>query len=92
MRSDFSRPKPKLPARGFVWRCAVRRAEQVLKKLEAAPDAVETLPLFAAQIEDDEPAEPAAAHPALDLLETIDPDGLTPREALDLIYRLKHQV
>ncbi|MEL8056692.1 MAG: DNA mismatch repair protein MutS, partial [Pseudomonadota bacterium] len=71
---------------------AVRRAEQVLKKLEAAPDAVETLPLFAAQIDDDEPAEIAAAHPALDLLETIDPDSLTPREALDLIYRLKNQV
>ena len=34
-----------LPAR------AVKRAEQVLKQLEAAPDAMETLPLFAAMAE-----------------------------------------
>lgn len=74
-----------LPAR------AVRRAEQVLKKLEAAPDAVDTLPLFAASAEplDDPVAE--TAHPALDMLDTIDPDTLTPREALDLIYKLKEQ-
>ncbi len=64
---------------------AVRRAEQVLKKLEAAPDAVETLPLFAATVEDDEIVTSAPDHPALDLLDTIDPDSLTPREALDLI-------
>ncbi|MEL6692956.1 MAG: DNA mismatch repair protein MutS [Pseudomonadota bacterium] len=72
-----------LPAR------AVRRAEQVLKKLEAAPDAVETLPLFAAAVEEAEEIGDAAPHPALDLLDTIDPDTLTPRDALDLIYRLK---
>ena len=30
-------------------------------------------------------------HPALDMLDTIDPDTLTPREALDLIYKLKEQ-
>jgi len=32
---------------------------------------------------------PAPAHPAVELLETIDPDALTPREALDFLYRLK---
>ena len=68
---------------------AVRRAEQVLKKLEAAPDAVETLPLFAAAIEEADEVTDAEAHPALDLLDTIDPDTLTPRDALDLIYKLK---
>ena len=26
---------------------------------------------------------------ALNLLDTVDPDSLTPREALDLIYKLK---
>ena len=72
-----------LPAR------AVRRAEQVLKKLEAAPDAMETLPLFAAAESEDAPDTLAADHPALTLLDTVDPDSLTPREALDLIYRLK---
>ncbi|MEL7540730.1 MAG: DNA mismatch repair protein MutS, partial [Pseudomonadota bacterium] len=72
-----------LPAR------AVKRAEQVLKKLEAAPDAVETLPLFAASVQDDETEPQVVEHPAMDLLENIDPDSLTPREALDLIYKLK---
>ena len=70
---------------------AVRRAEQVLKKLEVAPDAVEALPLFAAAVEDEEIAAPEANHPALDLLDTVDPDSLTPREALDLIYKLKDE-
>lgn len=73
-----------LPAR------AVKRAEQVLKKLETKPDAVEALPLFAAT-EEPEPLEEVADHPALDLLGTIDPDALTPREALDLIYKLKSE-
>ncbi|WOR14524.1 DNA mismatch repair protein MutS [Hyphomonas sp. FCG-A18] len=73
-----------LPAR------AVRRAEQVLKKLEASPDTIEALPLFAS-VEEPEPIETTMSHPALDLLETIDPDSLTPREALDLIYRLKNK-
>ena len=72
-----------LPAR------AVKRAEQVLRKLEAAPDAVETLPLFAASVQDDAAEPEVVDHPALSLLETIDPDSLTPREALDLIYKLK---
>lgn len=73
-----------LPAR------AVKRAEQVLKQLEAAPDAMETLPLFAAMAETEpEPETLAADHPALNLLGSVDPDSLTPREALDLIYKLK---
>lgn len=71
---------------------AVRRAEQVLKKLEAAPDAVETLPLFAAAADEAEDFQDAAPNPALDLLDTIDPDTLTPRDALDLIYRLKNSL
>lgn len=69
---------------------AVKRAEQVLKRLEASPDAVDALPLFAAA-EEPEAIEITATHPALDLLNTIDPDTLTPREALDLIYKLKDQ-
>jgi DNA mismatch repair protein MutS len=35
------------------------------------------------------PTPEPSRHAALDLLETIDPDALTPREALDLLYRLK---
>ena len=68
---------------------AVKRAEQVLKKLEAAPDAVETLPLFAAAAEEVDDTLDLASHPVLELLENLDPDSLTPREALDLIYKLK---
>ena len=43
-------------------------------------------PLFAQG--DPEPAE-AEAHPALEQLAGIDPDSLTPREALDALYALK---
>ncbi len=76
-----------LPAR------AVRRAEQVLKKLETKPGAVETLPLFAAVAEEETPFEaPAGDHPAVKLLESISPDELSPREALDLLYRLKSEI
>jgi len=35
------------------------------------------------------PAPVAAAHPALEALRGLDPDGLTPREALATLYRLK---
>jgi DNA mismatch repair protein MutS len=35
------------------------------------------------------PAPEPGRHPALDLLETVDPDVLSPREALELLYRLK---
>jgi DNA mismatch repair protein MutS len=68
---------------------AVRRAEQVLKKLETKPDAVEALPLFASVAEEPAPFESAETSPALDLLDAITPDDLSPREALDLIYCLK---
>jgi DNA mismatch repair protein MutS len=70
-------------------RSAVRRAEQVLRQLEAKPGQLETLPLFAAA--SDLPAESDWAAPdrVRALLEQIDPDTLSPREALDLIYRLR---
>uniref|UniRef100_UPI0009FE2702 DNA mismatch repair protein MutS n=1 Tax=Henriciella aquimarina TaxID=545261 RepID=UPI0009FE2702 len=72
-----------LPAR------AVRRAEQVLKKLETKPDAVEALPLFAAVAEESTPFEEQTENTALTTLRAIDPDGLSPREALEMLYRLK---
>jgi len=75
-----------LPAR------AVKRAEQVLKRLETAPDAVETLPLFAAAPEPSDAADDPIDHPALTLLEDLDPDSLTPREALDMVYKLKEKI
>ena len=68
----------------------VGRARSVLAKLEAGRDAtggiaagLDDLPLFAA-------AEPEhAPDPLLTELDAIDPDSLTPREALEQLYRLK---
>jgi DNA mismatch repair protein MutS len=69
----------------------VSRAKSVLAKLEAGRDAtggiaagLDDLPLFAAAAEPETGADPLNA--ALDELE---PDSLTPREALETLYRLK---
>jgi DNA mismatch repair protein MutS len=69
----------------------VARARSVLAKLEAGRDAtggiaagLDDLPLFAAAAEPEQPASPLAA-----ALDEIDPDSLSPREALEEIYKLK---
>jgi DNA mismatch repair protein MutS len=69
---------------------AVRRAEAVLKKLEAKEGGarrLEELPLFAAFAP--APVEPREPSQADKLLGELDPDSLTPKEALELVYRLK---
>jgi DNA mismatch repair protein MutS len=43
--------------------------------------------LFAAPIETPQ-ASPVTSHPALELLHEVDPDALSPREALEVLYRL----
>ncbi|WP_395612560.1 DNA mismatch repair protein MutS [Allosphingosinicella sp.] len=67
------------------------RAKAVLAKLEEGRAAtggiaagLDDLPLFAAAVQEE--AAPDAVHAAL---AEIQPDGLSPREALELIYRLK---
>ena len=68
----------------------VARARSVLAKLEAGRDAtggiaagLDDLPLFAA-------AEPEhAPDPLLSALDDLNPDSLTPREALERLYQLK---
>jgi DNA mismatch repair protein MutS len=67
------------------------RAKAVLAKLEAGRDAtggiaagLDDLPLFASQ-----QVETPAADPLAEALAAIDPDALTPREALDALYSLK---
>jgi DNA mismatch repair protein MutS len=67
----------------------VVRAREVLERLEAeshSPARLEGLPLF-------ELAAPAAPRwepgPAEAALKALDPDGMSPREALDALYRLK---
>lgn len=68
----------------------VGRAREVLERLEsekAAAARLDDLPLFAAVAE---PA-PAPISSALDdAMAGIDPDELTPREALEALYRLKN--
>ena len=68
----------------------VKRAREVLDRLEnekAATVRLDDLPLFAAAADPDPvAAEPSAVEQAL---QGIDPDELTPREALEALYRLK---
>jgi DNA mismatch repair protein MutS len=69
----------------------IRRAKQVLDSLEKSdrsrPRAmIDDLPLFAVRAPD--PAE-APPHPALAALDAINPDDLSPKEALEVLYRLK---
>ena len=66
----------------------VARARQVLAKLERDPNSparLDDLPLFAAA-RPPKPAEPSRLEQAL---AGVDPDALTPREALEALYRLK---
>jgi DNA mismatch repair protein MutS len=76
----------------------IKAARKHLARLEAqALDATPQLDLFAApsvDANDEEIEAPAAAtSPAmrelLDALDELDPDALTPREALDRLYQLK---
>uniref|UniRef100_UPI001E5E3467 DNA mismatch repair protein MutS n=1 Tax=Methylobacterium sp. Leaf118 TaxID=2876562 RepID=UPI001E5E3467 len=77
----------------------VARAGAILKGLETSERErpsrarIDDLPLFASLAEIAPlPPEPAAPPPDDGLgalLDTIDPDSLTPREALDALYRLK---
>ncbi len=73
-----------------VPKSVIKRAKQRLLQLESqsanAPtgNAVEQFSLFTAPLETQ-----TEEHPALDALKEIDPDELTPREALDALYRLR---
>jgi DNA mismatch repair protein MutS len=67
------------------------RAKAVLAKLEAGRDAtggiaagLDDLPLFASQT-----IEAPATDPLADALAQVDPDSLTPRQALEALYALK---
>ncbi|PKO35708.1 MAG: DNA mismatch repair protein MutS [Betaproteobacteria bacterium HGW-Betaproteobacteria-7] len=67
----------------------VRAARKQLREFEqrAAVDPLQP-DLFAQAGPDPEPVE-AEPHPAIEHLAAIDPDSLTPREALDALYALK---
>ena len=65
----------------------VRQARHTLEALEALQHAGNAqVDLFAAA----PPAAPSPASPLDDALAALDPDSLTPRQALEALYRLKH--
>jgi DNA mismatch repair protein MutS len=70
----------------------IGRAEEVLKALEEGREGhkplarIDDLPLFAASQPAQAPAKPSGVE---DALRTLEPDTLTPREALDMLYKLK---
>ncbi len=70
----------------------VARARQVLDRLEreqGAPAHLEDLPLFAVGMAEPESHGPSAVEEAL---RALDLDGMSPREAMDALYRLKGQL
>jgi len=67
----------------------VARAREVLDRLEreaGAPARLDDLPLFAATAPAPERAQPSRVE---DALRALDPDGMSPREAMEALYRLK---
>jgi DNA mismatch repair protein MutS len=76
-----------------------RRAEQILAQLEKGEQGgsiarlADDLPLFSAAVRREPAAATAAAEPEPSKVEqalrAVDPDGLTPRAALEELYRLK---
>ncbi len=75
-------------------KAVVARAEEVLQTLErgeqsgAVTRLVDDLPLFQAAATDPAPAADSADSAVREALAAVDPDDLTPREALEALYRL----
>ena len=76
-------------------RSVVERARIILDELEASDRQapverlIDDLPLFAAASRAAAPAATAGPDPLRELLAGLDPDQMSPREALDALYRLK---
>jgi DNA mismatch repair protein MutS len=77
---------------------AIQRAEEVLETLEKGEQAgtlqrlADDLPLFAAMAEKTQPAgqaEPAGPSAVERRLAEVNPDELSPKEALELLYELR---
>ncbi|GAB7216045.1 DNA mismatch repair protein MutS [Dickeya oryzae] len=64
----------------------IKRARQKLKELESLAGHASASHVDGSQLALLAPVEPS---PALEALESIDPDALTPRQALDWLYKLK---
>jgi len=78
-------------------KAAIARAEQILESLEKdersanTTQLAEDLPLFAALVAETEAPAPVAVEASAlkEHLDDLNPDEMTPREALDALYRLK---
>jgi DNA mismatch repair protein MutS len=74
---------------------ALARAEEVLAALESGGKAkavaklADYLPLFSAAVKETKPNEPSAIEREL---AAVNPDELTPRGAIDLLYRLREML
>lgn len=63
----------------------IARAGQILKELEADKRKADTLPLFAPLTA----SPPPSVHPLQQALDELQPDQLSPKQALEELYRLK---
>jgi DNA mismatch repair protein MutS len=72
-----------------VPRGAIQRARDYLTRLEQQRAETSQAPSPQAELPLSAPADP---HPALTALAELDPDSLSPREALDLLYMLKDRL
>jgi DNA mismatch repair protein MutS len=74
----------------------IERAKVVLARLEqedrAAPKGFEDLPLFAVPAKGSQDAYQPAEDPVAAALAALNPDDLSPREAMEALYRLKESV
>lgn len=66
-----------------------KRAKQLLKALESQGKSSEQLDVFAAAAEEE---EVKVSHPVLDALAEVDPNSLSPMEALELVFELKKEM
>jgi DNA mismatch repair protein MutS len=86
----------KVAALAGLPREAIRRAQALLKQLEQQHPvgaATPQLDLFAAPVITDSIEEPEIEpHPLISALEKLDPDILTPKQALDLIYAWRNEL
>lgn len=76
----------------------VARARDVLAKLEdadrknPASQLIDDLPLFQVAVRREEAARAPGLSRAEEALKALNPDDMTPREALDALYALKKQL
>jgi DNA mismatch repair protein MutS len=67
----------------------ISNARKKLRLLEKQELGIQALAAANSPVQKDLFSEPAPPHPAVEYLSKVDPDSLSPRQALDLVYKLK---